>query len=69
MAEPKIRFKKDDGSYFPEWENIPMSDIFTEISEKNHPEMQVLSVQQGVGTVFRDSSDRNILYPHRLRKA
>ena len=62
MAEPKIRFKKDDGSYFPEWENIPMSDIFTEISEKNHPEMQVLSVQQGVGTVFRDSSDRNISY-------
>ena len=39
-----------------------MSDIFTEISEKNHPEMQVLSVQQGVGTVFRDSSDRNISY-------
>lgn len=62
MAEPKVRFKRDDGSSYPEWTTIPMSEVFTEVSEKNHPDMPVLSVQQGVGTVLRDSSDRNILY-------
>lgn len=62
MAEPKVRFRRDDGSSYPAWRTIPMSEIFTEISEKNHPELPVLSVQQGVGTVLRDSSDRNILY-------
>ena len=62
MAEPKVRFKRDDGSEFPAWKTIPISDVFAEVSEKNHPDMPVLSVQQGVGTVLRDSSDRNILY-------
>lgn len=62
MPEPKVRFRQDDGSSYPAWKTIPMSEVFTEISEKNHPEMPVLSVQQGVGTVLRDSSDRNILY-------
>ncbi len=62
MPEPKVRFKRDDGSSFPAWENVPMSEIFSEISEKNHPQLPVLSVLQGVGTVLRDSSDRNILY-------
>lgn len=62
MPEPKIRFMPDDGASFPAWQIQPMSDVFTEISEKNHPEMPVLSIQQGVGTVLRDSSDRNILY-------
>jgi len=62
MAEPKVRFKKDDGSSYPAWEVLPMSEVFTEVSEKNHPEIPVLSVQQGVGTVLRDASDRNILY-------
>ena len=56
MAEPKVRFKQDNGSSFPAWQTIPMSEVFTEITEKNHPEMPVLSVQQGVGTVLRDSS-------------
>lgn len=62
MPEPKVRFLQDDRSSYPVWKTIPMSEVFTEISEKNHPEMPVLSVQQGVGTVLRDSSDRNILY-------
>ena len=62
MAEPKVRFKRIDGSSYPAWRTIPMSEVFTEISEKNHPDLPVLSVQQGVGTVLRDSSDRNILY-------
>ncbi len=55
---PKIRFPGFEG----EWEEIPMSEVFEEKMEKNHPEMPVLSVMQGQGTVFRDSSDRNIQY-------
>lgn len=62
MIEPKIRFKRDDGSSFPDWKRMSMSDIFKEIIDKNHPEMPVLSILQGVGTVLRDESDRNILY-------
>lgn len=62
MAEPKVRFKRNDGSSYLEWNTFPMSEVFTEVIEKNHPEMPVLSVQQGVGTVLRDTSDRSILY-------
>ncbi len=58
----KLRFKRDDGSEFPEWEDCTMRKVFTEISEKNHPEMKVLSIQQGVGTVLRDESERRVGY-------
>ena len=58
----EVRFKREDGSDFPDWERMSMSDIFKEIIDKNHPEMPVLSILQGVGTVLRDESDRNILY-------
>lgn len=62
MPEPKIRFKKADGSSYPAWKTIPMSDVFVEVSEKNRLDLPVLSVLQGVGTVLRDLSDRNIQY-------
>ncbi len=39
-----------------------MDKIFNEIIEKNRPDLPVLSIQQGVGTVLRDSSDRRISY-------
>lgn len=39
-----------------------LGEVFAEIKEKNHPELPVLSVQQGVGTVLRDSSERRITY-------
>ena len=55
---PKLRFPEFEG----EWEIKSMKDIFTEIIEKNHPELPVLSILQGSGTVLRDSSDRRIIY-------
>ena len=55
---PKIRFP----GFTEEWEELPMSEVFEERMEKNHPEMPVLSVMQGQGTVLRDNSDRNIQY-------
>lgn len=62
MPEPAIRLKRDDGTAFPDWEYKTLSEVFTEISEKNHPELPVLSILQGYGTVLRDSSDRRIEY-------
>ena len=62
MLTPQFRFKKADGTDFPDWETKRLSEIFTEISEKGHPELPVLSVQQGFGTVLRDSSNRKIEY-------
>lgn len=58
----EVRFKKDNGSGYPEWEEKSMKEIFKEIVDKNHPNMSVLSISQGVGTILRDSSDRRIAY-------
>ena len=62
MLVPKLRFKREDGTDYPEWEELSMSEIFTEIIEKNRPDLPVLSILQGKGTVYRDNSDRNIMY-------
>lgn len=62
MGVPKLRFKADDGSDFPNWEEKTLGEVFIEIKEKNRSELPVLSVQQGVGTVLRDSSERRITY-------
>ena len=35
MAEPKVRFKRDDGSSYPEWEEYSISDLFSKIGTKN----------------------------------
>ena len=60
--EPMLRFKADDGSEFSAWEEKTLGEVFIEIKEKNRSELPVLSVQQGVGTVLRDSSERRIAY-------
>lgn len=45
-----------------EWTTISMSDLFTEFSEKNHPDSDVLTIIQGTGTVLREESGREIIY-------
>lgn len=35
MAEPKIRFKKADGSDYPEWEVATVADLFDKVKTKN----------------------------------
>ena len=35
MAEPKIRFKRDDGSSYPEWQEVALGDIATRVTRKN----------------------------------
>ena len=58
----EVRFRREDGTEYPEWEELTMDDIFTEIIEKDRADLPVLSILQGQGTVYRDSSDRNIMY-------
>ena len=35
MNEPKLRFKADDGSQFPDWEEKKIGDIFSKVKDKN----------------------------------
>ena len=35
MPEPKVRFKRDDGSSYPSWKEYAITDLFTKISNKN----------------------------------
>jgi len=35
MLEPKVRFKRDDGSSYPAWNEYSISDLFTKIGNKN----------------------------------
>lgn len=35
MTEPKIRFKKTDGSDYPEWEVATVADLFDKVKKKN----------------------------------
>lgn len=52
MNEPKLRFKADDGSQFPDWEKKKLSDIFVEQREMQciDDEYKLLSftIEQGV---------------------
>lgn len=59
---PKLRFKANDGNEFPEYKQLKMKDVFEEVIDKNHPDMNVLSIQQGTGTVLRQESNRNLNY-------
>lgn len=50
MIEPKLRFKTDDGSDFPEWNEIKISDAITEskrpIHMKDDDQYQLLTVKR-----------------------
>ena len=41
MNEPKLRFKADDGSEFPDWEEKKLGDITKKISRKDEMQMFV----------------------------
>lgn len=38
MTEPKIRFKRDDGRAFPDWEQVPFGDVIEQYSERTKTE-------------------------------
>ena len=35
MAEPSIRFKRDDGSCYPEWKEVRLGDVASRVTRKN----------------------------------
>ncbi len=45
-----------------DWKYIKLSELFDEVSEKNHSDAEVLTIVQGVGTVLRKDSGRDIIY-------
>jgi len=55
---PEIRFK----GFTDDWEQRKLGEVFKEYSEKNHTELPVLTIIQGVGTVKREDSDRKLMY-------
>ena len=55
---PRLRFPEFRGK----WVEKKLGEIFFEVNERKHPELPVLSIQQGIGTVFRDISERRISY-------
>ena len=62
MNEPKLRFKADDGSQFPDWEEKKLSEMFKKGIEKNRLDLPPLTIVQGYGTIRRDESERRITY-------
>lgn len=44
------------------WKRVKIEDVFEETCEKNHPYAEVLTIIQGVGTVPRELSGREIVY-------
>lgn len=62
LFSQEVRFKADDGSDYPEWEEKKLGELFTRIVEKNRMDLSPLTIIQGKGTVRRADSDRRITY-------
>ena len=62
LFSQKVRFKADDGSDFPEWEEKKLSEMFKKVIEKNRLDLPPLTIIQGYGTIRRDESERRIAY-------
>lgn len=62
LFNQELRFKADDGSEFPEWEEKKLSELFKKVIEKNRLDLPALTIIQGYGTIRRDESERRITY-------
>ena len=57
-TEPEVRFPGFTGA----WERKRLDDVFSEHTEKGHPELPALTIVQGGGTIKRDESERKLQY-------
>ena len=57
MPVPRLRFKRDDGSTYPEWSPCVMGDFYTERREAGNDQLPVLSVSIHTG-VSNDELDK-----------
>lgn len=62
LFSQEVRFKANDGSDFPEWEEKKLSELFKKVIEKNRLDLPPLTIVQGYGTIRRDESERRIAY-------
>lgn len=53
MGEPKLRFKADDGSEFPDWEDKTLGELFTFVTEKNK--------DSHINNVITNSAERGLV--------
>ena len=64
MADPKVRFKRDDGSSFPAYQAKCLGDFFNERNERATGEEKLLAVTQSRGIVLQNDTDkRNVSNP------
>lgn len=54
----EVRFKADDGSEFPEWEEKRLGDVFVERSERSADNLDLLSVTIANGVIRQNESDK-----------
>jgi type I restriction enzyme S subunit len=58
----EIRFKDDDGSEYPYWEEKMGNEIFETITDKNHQsDLPILAITQEFGAIPRDMIDYNVI--------
>ena len=58
----EIRFKQDDGSDFPDWEEVYADEILKTVSNKNHDGTEkIVSISQTGGAVYRDQNGIDII--------
>lgn len=58
----EIRFKQDDGSDFPDWEEVYADEILKTVSNRNHDGAeQIVSISQNGGAVYRDQNGIDII--------
>lgn len=61
LFRQEVRFKADDGSDFPEWEEKKLGDVFTERTERSKGGESLLSVTIAQGIIKQSETDkRNI---------
>lgn len=65
ILQPKIRFKEFSGENAEAWEQRKASELFKSISDKNHPNLPVLSASQEKGMILRDDIGIDIKYDHK----
>lgn len=64
MLVPKLRFKRDDGRDYPEWEEKHFSDISTAFSERNkeHLDLDVYSINNQIGFIPQEQQFKDAGY-------
>ncbi|MBM6855839.1 restriction endonuclease subunit S [Mediterraneibacter glycyrrhizinilyticus] len=58
LFSQEVRFREDDGSDFPEWEDKKLGEVFVERSERSADNLDLLSVTIANGVVRQNESDK-----------